>query len=125
MSPKIVGGGQTYGPVWNFQVENCTNIDDVIHDDLSSLLKNVPNPFNNSTEISFTLNEASKVDLDVYNVHGQKIKTLMNEVNMASGIHVVDWDGKDDLGRIIANGIYICRLKTDGKIATREMLYVK
>ena len=118
-------GGQTYGSVWNFQVEVCSGIEADMAGDLFSSFENAPNPFNRSTRISFTLHQSSKIDLIIYNVHGQKIRTLINESNTASGEHDMVWDGKDDAGNTVATGIYICRLESNGKIKSNEMLFVE
>ena len=66
---------------------------------------NYPNPFNPTTTFSYSLANESKVSLTLFNVKGQKIKTLVNE-NQAAGIHQVIWDGTDDHGKKVSTGIY-------------------
>ena len=65
-----------------------------------------PNPFNPQTIAQFSLNEASFVNLTIYNVKGQKVRTLVNEVK-DKGVHSIVWNGKDDSGKISSSGIYL------------------
>ncbi len=74
---------------------------------------NYPNPFNPSTRVSFNLNEAAKVNIQVYNVRGQLVKTLHNGP-LAAGSHSLTWDGSDMNKRTASSGIYLLRL-FDGK----------
>ncbi|OQY26573.1 MAG: hypothetical protein B6244_13085, partial [Candidatus Cloacimonetes bacterium 4572_55] len=86
--------------------------------------QNYPNPFNPSTTIAFDLPVASSVELTVYNIAGQKTKTLLNEYR-ESGSHRVTWHGADNSGQTVASGIYFYQLKTEGKTATGKMLLLK
>ena len=74
---------------------------------------NYPNPFNPSTRVSFNLNEAAKVNIQVYNVRGQLVKTLHNGP-LAAGSHSLTWDGSDMNKSTASSGIYLLRL-FDGK----------
>lgn len=85
---------------------------------------NYPNPFNPETTISFTLAKNAKVKLDIYNVRGQKIKTLLND-NLSAGIHNCIWDGKDDNGQIVSSAMYIVRLDDGNKIKQHKMMLIK
>jgi spore coat protein A len=89
-----------------------------------SLEQNVPNPFNPTTHISFSLVERAPVDLSIYNVAGQRVRTLVNRA-YPSGNHVVEWDGLDDSGSRVASGVYFYHLKTGGLQITRKMIMVK
>jgi len=65
------------------------------------------------------------VDLIIYNILGEKIRTLINN-NASSGKHSVIWDGKDDFGNIVTSGMYFYQLKLDNSILqTRKMIYQK
>ncbi|HQF82269.1 MAG TPA: FlgD immunoglobulin-like domain containing protein, partial [Candidatus Syntrophosphaera thermopropionivorans] len=62
--------------------------------------------------------------LDIYNVRGQKIKTLLND-NLSAGIHNCIWDGKDDNGQIVSSAMYIVRLDDGNKIKQHKMMLIK
>jgi hypothetical protein len=66
---------------------------------------NYPNPFNPVTTFSYSLANESKVDLTIFNIKGQKVKTLIDEKQVA-GVHQVIWDGTDENGKYISTGIY-------------------
>ncbi len=85
---------------------------------------NHPNPFNPSTTISFNLAQESPVTIEVFNILGQKVKTLMNDMGIP-GTNSVVWNGTDDSGKNISSGIYLYRLKTDRQTATKKMLLLE
>ncbi len=85
---------------------------------------NYPNPFNPTTEISFALKDAQKVNLEIFNVRGQKVKTLVNN-SMDAGLHQIVWEGLDDAGKQISSGIYFYKMKAGEYTATRKMIMMK
>ncbi len=88
-------------------------------------LTNYPNPFNPSTAISFAVNSSElPTRLCIYNLRGQKVKTLINNL-LTAGAHSVSWAGVDDSGRKVANGIYFCRLENGENKLDRKMLLLK
>jgi hypothetical protein len=92
--------------------------------DRYSLGQNFPNPFNPQTTISFDLPKAGTVKLTVFNMLGQKIRTLA-EQRYDAGQHQVIWDGRSDNGDAIASGIYLYRLEADSFVASRKMILLK
>ena len=88
------------------------------------LAPNVPNPFNPSTVIPYRLDADGPVRLEIYNLLGQRIRTLVDEVQ-AAGAYRVRWDARDATGRSVATGIYFTRLHHPGGVQTRRMLYLK
>lgn len=88
------------------------------------LHRNFPNPFNPETQIRFDLPDQSVVKLEVFNILGQRVKTLMNEV-LAAGTHRVTWDGTDQFGRQVSSGIYTYQIEAGHHRASRQMLMVK
>lgn len=84
-----------------------------------SLTQNYPNPFNPATSISFTLPRSEMVKLTVYNLLGQKIKTLIDEFKEA-GVHYVNFNAKD-----LNSGIYIYKIETVSFTQTRKMTLIK
>jgi 5'-nucleotidase / UDP-sugar diphosphatase len=89
-----------------------------------SLLQNYPNPFNPETTILYHLNKGVKVSLKIYNTVGQLIKTLVDETQ-ASGIHSINWDGKNEFGGEVASGVYLYQLKSKNSSEKRKMLLVR
>jgi hypothetical protein len=90
----------------------------------SALSQNYPNPFNAQTMIAFDLANAGTVQLDVYNMIGQKIVTLVSG-NYNSGSYNVIWNGRDAAGNTVSSGIYYYRLKTDNLTETKKMTLLK
>jgi len=89
-----------------------------------SFRQNYPNPFNPSTTFEFSLPQSSEVILNIYNVLGQKVRTLVQE-EYAAGSHKVDWDSRSSGGSKVASGVYFARLKAGEFTATRKMVVVK
>ncbi len=85
--------------------------------------QNYPNPFNPSTLIPFQLSEAGPVRLDVFNMLGQRLVTLMDGEQPA-GLHQAQWDGTDGAGRAVGAGVYIYRLTTREGRQTRRLVLV-
>jgi hypothetical protein len=88
------------------------------------LMQNYPNPFNPSTSINFSIPEFSMVSISIYNVNGQKVRTLAQNT-MSPGYHQVSWYGDDDMGILVANGIYFYIMKTSDFVEKRKMLFIK
>jgi hypothetical protein len=89
-------------------------------------LSNYPNPFNPETTIVFSIpsNTSTSVKLDIYNIKGQKVKSLIDDIYQ-TGVYRVVWDSRDEYGRDVASGIYFYRLQTDEYTTTRKMLLLK
>ena len=88
------------------------------------LYQNAPNPFNPSTVIAYSLPRSADVELVIYNMLGQKVKTLVKGKQTAKRYRV-QWDGTNDRGVKVASGIYIYRLRAGDRIATRKMILMK
>jgi len=94
-----------------------------------SLLQNYPNPFNPSTTIAFALGSddsgaPSRVRLDIYNVLGQRVTTLVNET-LPPGRYEYQWSGRDGAGQPVASGLYFYRLTTNKQSETKKMVLLK
>ena len=89
-----------------------------------TLNQNYPNPFNPSTTINFSLQQSGKIELVVYNLKGQKVKTLAKN-SFAKGEHQVIWNGIDDEGNAVSSGMYFYQLKSDSYSVARKMLLMK
>jgi len=88
------------------------------------LSQNYPNPFNPSTTIQYTLERSANVELCVYNVIGQKIRTL-TQGSYPVGTYEVEWDGTDESGSRVASGIYFYRLTAGDHSRTCKMMLMK
>ena len=88
------------------------------------LAPNAPNPFNASTVIPYRLDADGPVRLVIYNLLGQRIRTLVDEAQ-AAGVYRVQWDARDAAARRVATGVYFLRLHYPGGVQTRRMLYLE
>lgn len=88
------------------------------------LSQNYPNPFNPTTTIQFGLPRRSVVALEVYDLLGRRVRTLING-EIAEGTHTVQWDGRNAYDQLSASGIYFYRLSGDGFIRSRKMILLK
>ena len=119
-----LGGNQMYASMKiDFSIFSGSNNNTIIPS-TAVLSQNYPNPFNPTTTINYSLNEASQVSIEVFNVKGQKVKTLVNDYQQA-GTQSVDWNGLDDSNRSVASGVYFYKMKTDERSETRKMLLLK
>jgi hypothetical protein len=92
--------------------------------DRTVLNSNYPNPFNPTTHINFSIPKEGKVNLSVYNIKGQLVKTLVNR-RIISGSHIVNWNGQDNTGKRVSSGVYFYKLKTGDKEISKKMLLLK
>ncbi|MEE8148881.1 MAG: T9SS type A sorting domain-containing protein, partial [candidate division Zixibacteria bacterium] len=88
------------------------------------LYQNYPNPFNPSTMIEFYLPEQQYVTLDIYNILGQRVVSLVDR-DMDAGFQSVSWSGRDNSGSEVASGIYFYLLKTDDRKISKRMMMLK
>ena len=92
--------------------------------EVARLSMNYPNPFNPATTIPFQLHQASRVRINVYNMIGQSIVTLLDEEKPA-GYYTVNWDGKNGWGQNAASGIYVYEMRTHDYCLRRKLLLLK
>lgn len=88
------------------------------------LAQNYPNPFNPETTIEYRVPEVGRVVLKVYDLLGNEVRTLVDEVRQA-GVHRINWNGRDNAGRTLATGVYIYKLHAGSFTAVRKMVYMK
>jgi flagellar hook assembly protein FlgD len=89
-----------------------------------SLDQNYPNPFNAKTEIKYTLPADTDVRLEIYNVLGQKVITLVDE-NQKAGYYSMIWDGRSETGESVTSGIYFYRLVSSEGVFKKSMVLLK
>ena len=88
------------------------------------LLPNYPNPFNGGTEIPYRLADPGQVQVVVYNLLGQPVRTLVDQFQ-DFGPHQIPWDARDGRGAAVASGVYLARLRYPGGTQTRRLLYLE
>ncbi|HVO75364.1 MAG TPA: FlgD immunoglobulin-like domain containing protein [Ignavibacteriaceae bacterium] len=89
-----------------------------------SLNQNYPNPFNPSTQISFQIETSSNVELKIFDILGNEVKTLLKEVK-PGGFYSVSWNGKNNSGEQASSGTYFYRLSADGFTSVRKMILLR
>ena len=93
-------------------------------------LSNYPNPFSSETTISFDVTQTSLfVNLEIYNIKGQKVKTLecfnSFEAKATKSLSHITWNGKNDFGKPAKSGIYFLKLKTGNSSIMRKMILIR
>jgi len=89
-----------------------------------SLNQNYPNPFNPVTMIHFEINEPGETRVDIFNLKGQLVNTLINK-HLNVGEHQIKWDGKTIDGSLLGSGLYIYRVSINDKQMSRQMIMLK
>jgi hypothetical protein len=111
-----------------FVIHTHTDVTDLPKPEVTELTGNYPNPFNPTTTISFSLKEAGFVSINIYNMKGQLVKTLVNE-NLDAAYHNVVWNGKDNRNKTASSGIYFYKMVSEGNIgrytSTKKMILMK
>ena len=105
--PAVIDGHSYDGEIWRFGLGPVT-----------------PNPFSQTTTITYNAPSAADVSLRIFNVHGQVVRNVFSG-QVAAGVHQVAWDGRDDSGRRVARGIYFCRFDAGGASATEKLVLLK
>ena len=124
---QLSAGEELFNQVYRLG-ESVTGIDEPGTEeslpDAFSLSDNYPNPFNPSTTIEYSVPSRSQVRLSIFNVVGQKIRTLVDAPRVA-GTYSISWDGKTDAGTTSATGVYFYRLEVDHRAEAKKMLLLK
>jgi hypothetical protein len=107
--------------VWGYTVSDFDIIETVYE---TRLVSNFPNPFNPETVIAFSLSNVGNVEINVYNVRGQLVRTLVNDVYNA-GVHQVVWNGRDENGVQVGSGVYFYRMRAGEYHSMRRMILMK
>ncbi|MBU1117336.1 MAG: T9SS type A sorting domain-containing protein [Bacteroidetes bacterium] len=111
-----------------FTYDIITDVEDDDHGELLPYLfelsQNYPNPFNPVTTIEYSLPERSQVTIEVYNVLGQKVRTLVDREESA-GSYTITWDGTSSTGETVSTGVYFYRFQADDHVETKKMLLLK
>ncbi len=116
-------GAATYREI-TLQSLAAHDYDNLIQQYTITMEQNSPNPFNPTTTISFSIPKDDKVELKVYNIKGQLVKTLVND-HLEAGMHKAVWNGDNQSGKNVSSGIYLYRLESGGRAIARKMLLLK
>jgi len=125
----VCGGNLTGDDVWyrqiNFSAAKAAAMDnEVLSDDELPSVAAYPNPFNPATTIRFNLNTAAPVALQIFNLRGEMVTTLVDRA-LEAGAHERRWNGRDDFGRPVASGVYFYRLRIGAEIFRGRLQMVK
>ena len=88
------------------------------------LYQNFPNPFNPETVIQFDVAKRTEMNISVYNLLGQRVKTLLNK-NMETGTYTLKWNGRDDTGSMLPSGMYFYELKSPLFTSVKKLVLVR
>jgi hypothetical protein len=114
----LIKMGNIVGPATGVDPGDAPQFANVLHD-------NFPNPFNPSTTIRYGIKERGHVSLKIYNVAGQLVRALVDEVLSPDAIQPVTWDGDNDAGQSLATGVYFYKLVTKNFSQTRKAVLLK
>ncbi|MDP8268912.1 MAG: T9SS type A sorting domain-containing protein [Candidatus Tenebribacter davisii] len=122
---ETYGYGAGAGDFWLVKLGVETGLENNIIANDEFQLRNHPNPFNPNTTIKFSILSESIVNITVFNIKGQKIKSLLND-QISAGEHSIVWNGEDDSGKKISSGVYLYKLNVNGKTeAVKKCLLLK
>jgi hypothetical protein len=128
----IVGGNFTiagnkvsvYLARWTKDMTDVEEQDGTNLPDVFSVVQNYPNPFNPETTIEYNVPSRTQVTIEIFNVLGQKVRTLVNEMKSA-GSYSTEWDGVDDAGKPVSTGVYLYRYSAGDVVRTKKMMLLK
>jgi len=89
------------------------------------LNQNFPNPFNPNTRIQFILGQEELVSLNIFDIQGRLVKSLVNSSYYPSGYHYINWDGKNNMGTQVPSGMYVYKLVSENQTIARKMVLMK
>jgi hypothetical protein len=130
MNVRTKGGGITSIPVQEIQKLTFSNVNAVKDQKVATviktfaLLQNYPNPFNPTTTIQYEIPRSGNVEVRIFNVDGQLVRTITSGVESA-GPHSEVWDGRNSSGQIAASGVYIYQVTYENSILGKKMLFLK
>ena len=98
---------------------------DRILPDVFELNQNFPNPFNPNTQIHFNIGKDELVSLNIFDIQGRLVISLINNSNYPAGFHNISWDGKNTIGTQVPSGMYLYKLVSENQTLTRKMVLMK
>lgn len=123
-SVSLSGVSEFFGPI-SVIIGNLEDEPELPEIQLNTMLLSAfPNPFNPNTNLRYSIREAGKVTLEVFNLKGQLIRSF-NCNHDSPGFYQLAWDGRDKDGQLVSSGIYMCRMTSGKYISTRKMILAK
>ena len=110
-----------------FDVVSVDDFENILSKIPIKLMQNYPNPFNSmnsQTTIKFELKRSGKTEIAIYNIKGQKVKTLLDE-ELNLGKHTLIWNGNDEKGNKVANGIYLYKVTQNHETKVKKMILIQ
>ena len=119
------GVGSSNGP-WSLMIDGgwALNVDNSTIPEVFALHNNYPNPFNPTTNIGYDIPELSKVSIDIYNIAGNKVKTLVSKEHQP-GRYKVQWNATNESGAPVATGMYIYKIRAKDFVSVKKLLLMK
>ncbi|MFH1212985.1 MAG: T9SS type A sorting domain-containing protein [Candidatus Neomarinimicrobiota bacterium] len=124
-------GKATSIPIQDIRKFTFSNLSNTIEDETTTtviksfrLLQNYPNPFNPSTTIEYQIPAEGRVEIKIFNINGQLIKTFEN-THASSGNYTIIWDGKNDTGQTVVSGFYLYQVSFANSVTAKKMLFLK
>ena len=133
MNIRLKGGATTSFPIQDVQKITFANITAVGNDKAEkllaviktfNLLQNYPNPFNPNTSIRYEIPKSGNVEISIFNVNGQLVRTVEKGFQ-TTGTHTAVWDGRSNPGQTAASGVYFCRVIFENSTLVKRMLFLK
>lgn len=131
MNVRMKGGGTTSLPIRDIQKLTFDSISTAVGNEklatvikTFTLLQNYPNPFNPSTTIEYQLPKTGNVEIKIFSINGQLVKTL-ESIHQIAGMHTVVWDGRNNGGQTVASGMYIYQVAFENSMLAKKMLFIK
>ncbi len=107
-----------------FDLSNLAISNESIIPEIFALRQNYPNPFNPVTTIAYDVPEMTSVRVDIYNILGQQVRTLINRSH-EPGYYRIQWDGTNDYGKVLPTGMYIYSIQASGFTSVKKLVLMK
>jgi flagellar hook assembly protein FlgD len=130
MNVRMKGGSTTSIPIQDIQKLTFSATTAVGTERMATviktfaLLQNYPNPFNPNTTIEYQLPKTGNVEIKIFSINGQLVKTL-ESTHQFAGTHTVVWDGMNNGGQTVASGMYIYKVAFENSMLAKKMLFIK
>jgi photosystem II stability/assembly factor-like uncharacterized protein len=120
----VYAGTTPNGDVFRYAPQTGADESSTAAERACPLFPNCPSPPGVATTIRFRLPEGGKVAIDVYDILGRRLRTLLDR-DLAAGWHHVDFDGRDSDGRKLPTGVYVCHMKTDDAVCAQKLVLME